>query len=343
MKKSFTLISVTTFYGGGEEYIIRLVSCLQDDFDINVICCSNLLREKLQKSKANIEMINEKGILRYIKVFMKILKLPNKEKEVLVLNGQGAAFLAPIIPVFFKKKLLIQHTSIEYYNSKIKIIAIKSCYQKLDAIICVSEFLKNEIEKYVKNVPLKVIYNWLPIEAVKPVDYNPFEKTLKLIFIGRLVEVKGILPLINLVTSLKDTELYVLGDGPLYNYIKSNFSHLGFIHLLGWQNNKLPIMGKVHLNVVNSFSEGYSYTPVETGVCGIPSLISDLKVHKELSENGKYSFIFKTGSAEDLKSKLNYLKENRAELNKMSQLCKKHFVTKFVFSNYKERYVEEFN
>ncbi|GEO11627.1 glycosyltransferase family 4 protein [Segetibacter aerophilus] len=332
---------MTSFYGGGEEYIVRLVTCLQDDFDIKLICCSKLLGSKLREHRLQIQLVTGSTPATYLRIFYRILSLPQKGQQVLLLNGQGPVYFALFLPRAFKKLVYVHHTSIEYYNKPTKQKFVIHCLRKVGTVICVSNFLKNEVDKYIKNKLVKVIYNWLPADAVRPIDYPVKDPWLRIIFIARLVEVKGILPLIEVVIELANVELSILGDGPLYEQIKSNYGSYSNIKLLGWQNDKAAFFQRSHLNVVNSFSEGYSYTPVEAGVCGIPSLISDLEVHREISDNGKYAFLFKTGSKEDLKAKLIYLRDHRNELVKMSEECRIYFTNKFVYSDYKEQYKKE--
>lgn len=341
LKGALTVVSMTTFYGGGEEYLVRLINCLQQELDIHLVCCSKLLQEKLKSAKVNVQYVQGSTVARYIKVWGIVMRVRSKPLRVLLLNGQGPIYLAPLVPKLFKKVVYVHHTAFEYYNSSTKNLLIKFCLQKVDRIISVSNFLKSELQRFTSKVPVTVIYNWLPETSVKQVSYNAFEGPLNLIYIARLVEVKGIIPLVEAVLKVENVELYILGDGPLYNTIFKNYSNQPSVKIMGWQNELFPFVQKAHLNVVNSFSEGYSYTPVEVGICGVPSLISDLDVHKEISDGGKYSFLFKTGSVENLVEKITYLNENRHVLAEMSERCKQHFINKFVQFDYKEQYLKE--
>src|SRR4051812_48165065 len=103
---------MSPFYGGGEEFAVRLANCLQDDFDIEVICRSNDLAEKVRKSGARIQLVQAGTFLAYINVLMKLLRLQDKHRKVLLLNGQGPAYLSLILPRVFKKVIGVQHTSI---------------------------------------------------------------------------------------------------------------------------------------------------------------------------------------------------------------------------------------
>lgn len=341
LKSPITIISMTPFYGGGEEYIVRLLNSLQHEFDFRLICCSKLLKEKLVTNKVKVRYVTGPSFITYLKIFFYILGIPDKKQHVLFLNGQGSVYLALLLPSLFKKLVYIHHTSVDYYNGLMKRRFVILCLKKVDSIICVSNFLKNEIDKYIQNKRVIVIYNWLPTDTIKSFNYPATVPTLKLLFMARLVEVKGVIPLIEVVSTLENVELFILGDGPLFDEVKARYGSSPSIHLLGWQNDKAAFLKDVHLNVVNSFSEGYSYTPVEAGVCGVPSLISDLEVHKEISGEGRYAFLFKTGSKEDLRDQLIYLNNNRQVLASMSEECKIYFTNKFVYSNYKEDYTRE--
>lgn len=332
---------MSSFYGGGEEFLKRLLSCLEDDFNIILICSSALLREKLKTAKVKVELVQGQTFIRYVRTFLTILNISRNSRNTVLLNGQGAGYFAALVNPLFNRSVWVQHTSVKYSNSGLKLKAVLFCLKQVSTVICVSHFLKSEIEQLIKKKNIKVIHNWLPAAAVKLINYNPTHGKLKVLFIGRLVEAKGIMPLIQIILEAGDMELIILGDGPLFTSIQANYSSSPAIRLMGWQQDITSFIEEAHINVVNSYSEGFSYTPIETGVCGLPSLISDIEVHKEISEDGKYAFLFKAGSVEDLKAKLLNLNNKRDELASMSAVCRDYFIKEFVASNYKEAYKKE--
>jgi glycosyltransferase involved in cell wall biosynthesis len=331
---------MTPGYGGGEEFVVRLVNALEEHFEIDLIISSQLLKQRLEGNKNRIQLKKGPTFLRYIKTLLALLNLPNHINRTVLLNGQGPAYLTLFIQKRFKKIVLVQHTSLVFSNNKLKRNLVLLLLKIPDKIICVSNYLKDEVNKYLPQKDISVIYNWLPESSIQHFSHDFFSNPLKIIFISRLVADKGILELIEVVASLPNVELTIAGDGPLRRQIEERCREMSCIRILGWKSDLSPYLKEAHINVVNSYSEGFSYTPIEAGVVGIPSLLSDIAVHAEISEQGKHAILFKTGSSKDLSKKIIFVQENRDVLDCMSVSCKRYFTEKFVFSNYKEEYTK---
>ena len=175
----------------------------------------------------------------------------------------------------------------------------KLVYAKYDKVICVSNSVKNIMEKEygIKNV--ETIYN--PIDTKTIIDKSnknndiPINNCFNLISIGRLVRAKGydrLIPIISkLVNEGINVHLYLLGTGNelinLENLILKEKMN-NHIHLMGFLENPYSFMKKMDLFVCSSRSEGYSLVIAEALTLGLPVISMNCSGPNELLDNNKY-------------------------------------------------------
>lgn len=82
------------------------------------------------------------------------------------------------------------------------------------------------------------------------------------------------------------------------------------VHFLGARNDIPDILRELDVFVHSSLLEGLPVAVCEAMLAGVPSILSDIEPHLEISENGKYSELFPTGNAEILAEKINFLLAN---------------------------------
>lgn len=83
------------------------------------------------------------------------------------------------------------------------------------------------------------------------------------------------------------------------------------VHFLG---NKIPaidVVKSLNIFVLSSLHEGLPISVKEAMLLGKPCVLSDIEPLLEISDNGKYGILFKTGAAEDLADRLiNLIKDS---------------------------------
>ena len=154
----------------------------------------------------------------------------------------------------------------------------------------------------------------------------------RLVFVGRLVEKKGILYAIDAVAIIKkvipDIELIIVGDGPKMPMIKQKITQHGLeqnITLAGsLANHELPFIYSsaavlVMPSVVDSYGdqEGFGLVIVEAMGCGCAVVASDLPAIHDTVKHGQNGLLAKPGDAVDLADKILHLlrdKEMRTRL-----------------------------
>ena len=167
-----------------------------------------------------------------------------------------------------------------------------------DKTIVMNKKMYRQVFKYSKKEPV-LIHNFID-EGKLEKFYKPKinkSKKFSFVFIGRLIERKGIISLINAfikVSEVKDANLHILGDGPLRNNLKKFVFQKGidsnvFFH--GFLDSPYEILSNADVFVLPSFSEGTPRSCLEALYLGIPSILRNVDGNDEI-QNGNNITLF---------------------------------------------------
>ncbi|MBP1428918.1 glycosyltransferase family 4 protein, partial [Providencia rettgeri] len=146
------------------------------------------------------------------------------------------------------------------------------------------------------------------INLYKDQNYIKNDETFRLTFVGRLVEDKGIIDLINIMEKLpKHVTLNVIGGGDAYedalNLIEKNklkdrvimYGQLPFSELT-------KIYNKTDLTVVpsNNFYEGFPRVIMESWAHGVPVIVSNVGGVSAFVKNNVNGLVFQPGDTDKL-------------------------------------------
>lgn len=181
----------------------------------------------------------------------------------------------------------------------------KTCYERFDQIVCVSETVKQDflsIYPGIRNCCVK--YNTLETELIHKckeetvdVDFSPNE--IKLVAVGKISKNKGFDRLARIVKRLRDDglhiHLYALGVGPdqeeIEAYLKEN-NLIQYYTFLGYQINPYKYVAKCDLFVCASWAEGFSTAATEALIVGTPVCTVEVSGMKEmLGEHNEWGVV----------------------------------------------------
>lgn len=165
--------------------------------------------------------------------------------------------LRPAIPHF-------RHVATKHNDRKGKV------FDAVEYPLAVSSVVAASIHR--ENVP--VIYNGIDCRSIEP-QRQPENFTI--LCVGRLDAIKQYDQVIDAVASLPfPCQLLIAGSGPQRDKLVQQVMRLGLgerVKLVGFVADVASLMASSHLVVVNSKSEGFSYTLIE-GLCYAPLVIS---------------------------------------------------------------------
>ena len=177
----------------------------------------------------------------------------------------------------------------------------QSLIDQSDAIVCISEFTKNDVLTHcsVGDKPVYVIYNGvntLPKTAGEPVAYRPAREFL--LGIGYLNAKKNVHVLLPLLQSNPDLEMVLVGhpDDPKYvnklNELAQQLSVADRLHLAGTvsEADKVWYLSHCKAFLHPSIAEGFGLPVVEAMQFGKPIFLSPLTSLPEIGGDAAFYF-----------------------------------------------------
>lgn len=177
-----------------------------------------------------------------------------------------------------------------------------------NGVICVSGPVAKEARTLIDPGRITVIHNWVP--DVPCFIAHASNRPVKILFVGRLVEHKGLRVLLAAAKGLGDLELTIVGEGEGRPQLE-RFAKGLVTRFVGFQSDPRPFYREADIFVNPSLGpEGMPLVSLEAMGQSVPCILSDLPVHNELAEDGKSALLFRSGDANDLREKLLILMNN---------------------------------
>lgn len=298
-------ITVLHEYGAKNHYTALQYLCNEKKYDINYreFGIAPQIKTIIKKSKRNPTnaLISNLFFLFRKTVFC-------SKKEIIILG------IAPLDIRMILLLFILRHDTIFIHNSwpewkdgnfpknnsgiakKIWMYAIKN---KVSGFFAVSEKTRNGFLNYFhlnNKYKCEVVYHSVPDDCYANEEIILCkEKTKKILFIGRLVEAKGLRLVKEIASHLKDHTIHIIGDGP----DKHLLADYGNIIMHGFISDRVEINSisdqcsfllQPSLNV-KGWQEAFGLTVLESMARGIPVIATKQPGPKEIIRDGQ-GFIF---------------------------------------------------
>lgn len=286
-------------------------------------------------SVVNIFYLNECGVKSYLTNTFQVKKLTlfdaMKMRGVLHSHGLRPDVISCFIKLLFRKVKSVNTIHIHFitdmkflYSRFLTKIAFRiwfSCIKKFDCIVCISNTMKNYYIRYDKRLKIKVIYNFRNniIDAPCDASYLDWIKMQRLqgrvivSYVGSLIDRKNILNLVEYISTSTTFSLVIFGAGEHEKAIVNMIGNINHIKLHGFVSNVRDYIKYTDLMVLPSYAEGFPLVVLESLSVGLPVLLSNILVHREIASMG-------FGEVFDHKSFLNFQeKANDIIFNKKSK------------------------
>ena len=146
------------------------------------------------------------------------------------------------------------------------------------------------------------------------------QKKFDLVFCSRLVDNKGLMPVLDALRDLPNVTLLLVGDGPLRKKAQDRAKKFGNrVTFTGWLPSQADVLkavasGKVF--VMNSASEGGPRSALEAMALGLPVLATRVGVMPDILKEG-VNGMFTDGTAKDVAAKATHLLADPARIVSM--------------------------
>lgn len=304
-----------------------------------------------------------KNIFFFIKAIMLLVKklMSDKDIKIVHLHGNLKGSFYRMYVFFLVSKYLFNKKVIYHYhagerfkvfydeaNSIIKYF-LSHLLRKTDVFICLTnKFYLFFNENYIVN-RIKVLHN--PVSLPKFIDAETSKSPiLKLLFLGRIVEPKGIFDLVNVMINHRDefknrVTLYIGGSDDemiLSKLIRENNVE-GYVEFLGWVNgrDKEKLLATSDVFVLPSYREGMPVSILEAMSYGKAILSTSVGGIPEIVQNNRNGLLFNPGDVNQLKQCIQQLIENRPMVSQMGLVSREkvnNFLSPTVIKKLEEIY-----
>ena len=173
-------------------------------------------------------------------------------------------------------------------------------------------FVQNEENRqfFVQNNIAKNKLKLLPGSGVnvsqwKPLKYPEVDECIRFLYVGRLMEDKGIAELVQATKRLKDEGETIEGDlvgfcEEDYRVELDKFNIQKYVTIHGEQMDIVPYLTKAHAVVLPSYHEGMANVLLEAAASARPVLASNISGCKETFDEGKTGIGFKCRDVDSL-------------------------------------------
>jgi glycosyltransferase involved in cell wall biosynthesis len=220
--------------------------------------------------------------------------------DVIQAHGLVAGFVGGVWgKVFGKRVVVTTHSEYEFPEKGLYRNFAKWIFSNANCVLTLSNKSKLEVNKLgINEDKIKVFTYWIDLnkfknikDAQKKLGWSGFS----VLFVGRLVEEKGIKVLINSAKSWnKNINLVIIGAGPLEDYCEKAAKNNENIKFLGKVGNELmPIYySSVDIVIVPSIhEEGFGRVILESLACGTPVIAANRGGIKEAMDETVGSLI----------------------------------------------------
>lgn len=232
------------------------------------------------------------------------------------------------------------------FDHTIGTLIVKCPTTNVGVSIAAKKFIEHlggeQVEVIHNGLDLSKFDNAVPIEAIKK------QNRIVLIFIGRLVYLKGIQDLIEIIPELPDNViLYIVGDGPYRDYLERLATEIPDekIKFIGEQPyEKVPSLLKSADIAINpSYSEGLPTTVIEACAAGCAVIATDVGGTREIIEDGRTGFLIPAANLEILKAKIELLSKNEDLRKKMGQAARLSIENNYSFELMQQQWISLVN
>lgn len=353
--KNILIVITQAENAGAQKAVLKLYDYLKDQYNVKITYLFvqdkeylNIIQKLydisiLMKSRSKKELIN----------LFKIRKLIKTENINLVFTyTHWSNILIPLLTIGLSIKIIANKRGALWKYPKVRLLeSLILKKNKIKKIICVSKTLVDEaiISQKISSNKVKYIPNGITCNSYLLKEKNN-DEIIKILFVGRLHEQKGIQYLLEgfkkLIAKYQNVKLVMCGDGILkdfvFDYISNN-NLSKYIELNGNVKNISEYYMNSNVLISTSLWEGFPNVLLEAACYKLPIIATNIDGNLELIENEKSGFIINSASSDAVCSALEYFINNRKLFGNYSQELLKTLKEKFDDKIIKDKYLEILN
>ena len=209
-------------------------------------------------------------------------------------------------------------------------VSTKFSFKKISAFSTPNRYYRTKLldEHGVPESRIRYLPNGVERIDVDSYSHEKDPEYLQLISVGRLIKLKNHTQILHAMALLKERriKLTIVGVGDELASLTREVELLGLTGLVSVESEmeKQALLQKFASSdclVHASYSEGMPNVVLESLALGVPCLVSDIPVHRELIRNGENGWIFELDSPDRLAELLQRVLINRSRFRQMRENC----------------------
>ena len=321
-KSRILLVDLADAMGGVETYLQNLQKLLQESFDVRLVTPLRDLEAKFTDAGARVYLLpsicaRSKPICFLFSYFYIPIIVLRDKINVIQINGYLESIFIPLMNLLKKRVVYTRHgpPELDLYSwrnepsRRLPRYLSAKLMRYASYVVCVSKAVEIANKPYLNQERLITISNWVPFPS-EPSIRAALKSHVEILFVGRLETYKGLDLLLDAIRRIGNIKLTVIGVGVDMERLRYLATGLN-VAFLGYQSDVSSYYRNADLFVMPSRGpEGLPMVTLEAMSWGIPCILSDLPVHKEVAESGEAAMLFRCGDADDLHSKIDNLIRN---------------------------------
>ena len=200
---------------------------------------------------------------------------------------------------------------------------------KANKVITISNTVNKKYSEFIDEDKLVTIYNGVEIKKFYYPQKEIFkDNTIKIIFIGSIVDYKGIYEFcdacIKLYAEFKNLKILIVGTGKteVVKEINNKFVKSGMgdiIEMLGFQKDVNKFLAQTDIFCMCSKFEAFGRTTVEAMLSGNFVIGANTAGTTELIDDGVTGILYNQGNSDDLCEKLSWAIQNKMDAKEMAK------------------------
>jgi glycosyltransferase involved in cell wall biosynthesis len=315
-KKRILLVDLGAPMGGVEYYIETLSGMLRERTALFSLCVLPELAQRLRKQGVKVYLIPAFSRFKAVRFLLALVLLPfiifRERVQIVLVNGLLESVLLIPSRLLGREAIYARHGPFEddlykWYANPARYfprLMARLCVRFASHVICVSEDVGKCVRRVVPEERTSVIPYWVPYMPPYSSQKGELTRPAHLLFVGRLERYKGLYLLLEALRGIPNVRLTVVGDGSYRKELERLAEGIN-VCFEGYQSHPKKYYAEADIFVMPSLGpEGFGIVTMEAMAHGLPCLISDLDVHREITAAGTAAMLFRSGDVDDLRGKL---------------------------------------
>ena len=197
----------------------------------------------------------------------------------------------------------------------------KLTYRKHHHIIAICHEVFNDYNNCVGiKGPYTILYNYVEdVYYAKEYHKANFTDQFRMVAIGNLKKAKNYSYLIDAFKTMpKNIHLDIYGSGPLHDALQKEINSCQLnVRLCGVRDDIHNVLPQYDAFIMSSIFEGQPISLLEAMACGMPAILSDIPVLREVTNNK--AIFYKLDDTNDLVSKISAIASGKIDLNEYAR------------------------